>query len=148
MEIRRAGVEDENHVLNLLSQLLGVQTEGMNWEAAAATFREMVQHPMLGSVFLADEEGEIIGLITLSFLVAIRLGGTYASVEEFIVTEKGRGKGIGGKLLKAALEEGFSRGCYELVVNNPSESGYPVYMKYGLADIGRHLKIKLSPEKG
>ena len=106
----------------------------------------MVHHPELGTIFLADEKGEAIGLITLSFPTAIRFGGIYASIEEFIVTEKGRGKGIGGKLLKAALEEGSSRGCYELVVNNPSESGYPVYMKYGLADVGRHLKIKLSPE--
>jgi hypothetical protein len=86
------------------------------------------------------------GLITLSFPGAIRFRGPYASVEEFIVTEKGREKGVEGKLIKAALEEGSSKGCYELVVNNPCESGYPIYLKYGLVDIGRHLKIKLSSE--
>ena len=84
-----------------------------------------------------------MGLITLSYPTAIRCGGLYTCIEEFIVGEKGRGQGIGGKLLRAALEEASAKGCYELQVNNPSESGYPVYLKYGLADVGRHLKIKL-----
>jgi len=74
------------------------------------------------------------------------LWGLYPGVKEFIVGEKGRGKGIGGKLLKVALEEASSQGCFELQVNNPSELGYPVYLKYGLADFGKNLKI-LFPKK-
>jgi GNAT superfamily N-acetyltransferase len=143
MEIRRAREEDESQVIELLKQFPGNGLGGVDWKAAGATFRQMVNHPEMGSIFLADEGGEAMGLITLSYPTAIRCGGLYTCIEEFIVGEKGRGQGIGGKLLKAALEEASSMGCYELQVNNPSESGYPVYLKYGLVDEGRHLKIKI-----
>lgn len=143
MKIRRAGVQDENQVIELLKQFPGNGLGAVDWKAAAATFRQMVNHPEMGSIIIAEEGGEAIGIITLSYPTAIRCGGLYTCIEEFIVGEKGRGQGIGGKLLRAALEEASSKGCYELQVNNPSESGYPVYLKYGLADVGRHLKIKI-----
>lgn len=143
MKIRRAGLEDENQVIALLKEFPEESLGQVDWMAGRETFRKILHHPELGSIFIAEEGGEALGLITLSFPTAIRCGGIYTCIEEFIVGEKGRGKGIGGKLLRAALEEASSRGCYELQVNNPSESGYPVYLKYGLTDLGRHLKIKL-----
>ncbi|MBW1812791.1 MAG: GNAT family N-acetyltransferase [Deltaproteobacteria bacterium] len=99
MRIRKATVEDEKHILNLLKQ------------------------------FPVESED------------AIRCGGKYSCIEEFIVDEKGRGKGIGGQLIKNAIEEARSRGCYELQVNRPSESGYPVYMSHGWKDLGKHLNL-------
>ncbi len=143
MEIRRARIEDEHQIIELLKEFPENALGPVDWKAGRETFRQIMHHPELGSIFVAEEEGEAIGLITLSFPTAIRCGGIYTCIEEFIVGEKGRGKGIGGRLLRAVLEEATSKGCYELQVNNPSESGYPVYLKYGLADVGRHLKIKI-----
>ena len=42
---------------------------------------------------------------------------------EFIVDAKGRGKGIGGKLIQKAIEEAKARGCYEIQLNLQSDSG-------------------------
>ena len=140
MKIRRAAVEDEGPLFHLLNQF-PTESGGHDWEKGRETFRGIVENPDLGSLFVADEEGIILGLITLSYPTAIRCAGLYASIEEFIVDQNGRGKGIGGKLIRRAIEEARSRGCHELQVNRPSESGYPVYIRYGWKDLGRHLNL-------
>ncbi len=60
-----------------------------------------------------------------------------------MVDENLRDKGIGGKLLEAAIAEATARGCDEIQVNRPSQLGYPVYLRHGLLDLGKHMNLKL-----
>jgi len=143
MQIRRARVEDVDQVTELLGQFPPEELT-VGWDLMAETFRQIIENSDLGTVLIADDDGQALGVITLSFPTAMRCGGRYTCIEEFIVGENGRGKGIGGGLLKAALAEASARGCYELQVNNPSQLGYPVYLRYGLEDVGKHLKIVLN----
>ncbi len=143
MEIRRVTFEDKGPLLDLLNQF-PTESDGHNWEKGVETLRSIIENPGLGSLFVADEAGTLLGLISLSFPTAIRCAGLYACIEEFIVDQKGRGKGIGGKLIRTAIEEARSRGCHELQVNRPSESGYPVYIRYGWKDLGKHLNLVFS----
>jgi GNAT superfamily N-acetyltransferase len=143
MQIRKATIEDENHIVNLLRQFPPEEAT-IDWEIGAQTFRRIVENSDLGTIFLAEENGQALGVITLSYPHAIRCGGDYSCIEEFIVDERGRGKGVGGQLLKAAIAEAQSRGCYELQVNRPSELGYPVYLRYGWRDLGKHLNLRLN----
>ena len=79
--------------------------------------------------------------------MSIRCAGVYTCIEEFITSERVRGKGIGGQLLEAAITEAVSKDCYEIQVNNPSQLGYPLYMHHGFGDIGKHLKMEISQQK-
>ncbi len=142
MQIRKATIEDENYIINLLKQFPPEEAT-VDWQVGGQTFRRIIENTDLGTIFLAEESGQVLGVITLSYPHAIRCGGNYSCIEEFIVDEKGRGKGVGGQLLKAAIAEAQSRGCYELQVNRPSELGYPVYIRYGWKDLGKHLNLKL-----
>jgi len=142
MLIRKACIEDESRVISLLKQFPS-GLEGVDWEAAARTFRQIVQNPELGAILVAEDNGEVVGVTTLSYPTAIRCGGLYCCIEENIVDGRCRGKGVGGKLLKAAMAEATSKGCDEIQVNGPSEMGYPLYLRNGLKDIGKHLKVKL-----
>ena len=143
IQIRLAKLEDEESVLALLRQFPDKDREAYdNREGPGKAFRKIIHDSHLGTIFLAEEDDSILGILTMSYPTAIRCGGRYTCIEEFIVDEKARGKGVGGSLMKAALKESVSRGCYELQVNNPSPSGYPLYLKYGLEDIGKHLRIK------
>lgn len=144
MEIRYANVKDEQSVISLIGQFPEAESEQWNIEASAKAFKKIVHNPELGTILVAEEDGEVLGVLTLSYPTAIRCGGLYTCIEEFIVHEKGRGKGIGGSLLKAALKVAASKGCFELQVNNPSPLGYPLYLKHGLKDTGKHLKILLT----
>ena len=142
MQIRKATVEDADQVLNLFKQFPSGDVD-VEWEVGSQTFRLIVENPELGAILVAEENGEVVGATTLSYPFAIRCKGIYSCIEENIVDEKQRGKGIGGKLLKAAIAEAASRGCDEIQVNGPSEMGYPLYIRNGLQDIGKHLKTKL-----
>jgi GNAT superfamily N-acetyltransferase len=67
-----------------------------------------------GAILVAEEEEDLLGVITVSFNLAIRYGGPYAQIEELIVDEKARGKNVGAMLVMAAIEESRIRGCKEI----------------------------------
>ena len=146
IEIRKATIEDEVGVFDLLRQLLSSvppSESAVNSPSGTDTFGEIVNKDEKGTIFVAEEDDKMIGLITLSYPTAIRCGGKYSCIEEFIVSEQARGKGVGGKLLEVAIAEATARCCYEIQVNRPSELGYPVYLQHGWEDLGKHLDLRL-----
>jgi len=143
IKVRRAALADEAQILNLFRQFPSNQGPDAWVQSASPTFREVVQNKEMGTVFVAEEDGATMGVITLSYPVAIRCAGIYSLIEEFIVDDGARGKGVGGKLLKAAVAEATKRNCYEIQVNRPSELGYPVYLEHGFEDLGKHLNMRL-----
>ena len=149
VKIRLATIEDEDRVIDLFGQFPSRQSPSSQspdkWPEAGPTFREITRNGGIGTVLVAELGGDLVGVIALSYPTSMRCGGIYTCIEELIVSEKARGEGVGGQLLQAAIAEANSRGCYEIQVNNPSEAGYPVYLRYGLEDVGKHLKMQLSP---
>jgi GNAT superfamily N-acetyltransferase len=139
MIIRKAVAADQSQFIDLLKQFPdGLST--VDWGPMGNAFQRVLKDPELGSMLVADEDGILLGVITLSYPMAVRFAGIYTCVEEFIVSEKARGKGVGGKLLEAALAEARAKGCYEIQVNDPSKFGYPVYLRHGFKDTGKHVK--------
>ena len=140
VNVREATTEDQEQVFDLLRQLMTSATaeSPINQPSAAETYRQVIEEGK-GTVLIAEENGKMLGLVTLSYPVAIRCGGIYSCIEEFIVTEQARGKGVGSKLLEATIKKATEKGSYELQVNRPSELGYPVYLRQGWKDLGKHL---------
>jgi len=143
MIIRKAVAGDESQFIELIKLFPADAPQMAGWDLMGKAFQKIIDNPDLGTIIAADEEGVILGVITLSYPMAARCGGIYSCIEEFMVSEKARGKGVGGKLLEAALEEARLKGCFEIQVNNPSQMGYPVYLRHGFEDIGKHLKRML-----
>jgi predicted N-acetyltransferase YhbS len=143
-----AQLEDEAKIVALMKELLIPNGEvEKDWNDHARIVRRIIQNPDSGAILVAEENGEIAGVTTLSFPVAIRCDGVYSCIEENIVDERFRGKGVGGKLLRAAIAEATTRGCAEIQVNAPSEMGYPLYLRHGFIDAGKkHIKAKLPLE--
>jgi hypothetical protein len=50
---------------------------------------------------------------------------------------------VGSQLLEAAMNEAKKQSCYEIQVNNPSELGYPLYIRQDIKDAGKHLRKRL-----
>jgi predicted N-acetyltransferase YhbS len=140
VNIREATIDDQSEVFDLIRQLMtsANMESPINQPSAAEAYRQVIEEEK-GTVLVAEEDGKMLGLVTLSYPVAIRCGGIYSCIEEFIVTEQARGKGVGSKLLQAAIKKATEKGSYELQVNRPSELGYPVYLRQGWKDLGKHL---------
>jgi len=140
VNIREATIKDHEEVFDLIRQLMtsANMESPINQPSSIETFRQVIEEEK-GTILVAEEDGQMLGLLTLSYPMAIRCGGIYSCIEEFIVTEQARGKGVGGKLIEAAIQKATEKDCYELQVNRPSELGYPVYLRHGWKDLGKHL---------
>lgn len=144
LEIRHATLSDTEKVLVLCRELMNNPDaeSPVNQPSGEATVRELIETDK-GDIYVADEDGTLLGLVTLAYLTTIRNGGIYASIEDFIVTEAARGKGVGGRLLETAIDRAEELGCGEFVVQRPSEVGTPVYKRHGWEDVGRLLYMTL-----
>ena len=95
-----------------------------------------------GCLFLAKEKEEVLGLVSASFNLALRYDGEYAQVEELIVTEAARGKGIGGKLIEAVIAAARKRGCIEIGLYAVPRN-QPFYEKMGFTYAGPDMRMTL-----
>ena len=141
--IRKATPADQPKTIDLLKQFPpDPELPQLNWDDAAKAFATLVEGHR-GCIFVAEEGAEIVGLVTLGYSYVLRFGGIYAMIEEFIVSEVMRGKGIANRLLQTAIQEARRMGCPELQVNGPSPLGRPVYLRNGFHEAGLHMKIQL-----
>jgi len=144
--VRRAIISDEAQVFKLFSRLTSRQRTDkyrVDQKTGHEVFRKIIDNPTLGVILVALEDDMILGVISLSYPVAIRCSGPYARIEEYIVDEENRGKGIGGMLLDAAISEAIGMGCFDLQVNNPSDLGRPLYLKRNFEEGGDYMRLKL-----
>jgi predicted N-acetyltransferase YhbS len=139
--VRSGTLADEPAVFALLPALMegepvtGPPIEQSN--AARAVYRDLVTSTR-GSVIVFEVDGEVLGVITSSYVSAIRYGGDYARLEELIVDDKARGTGAGMALLKAAIAEAHQRGC-SLVTLYSREHTRAFYEKAGFRYAGPEL---------
>jgi GNAT superfamily N-acetyltransferase len=139
--VRPGTLADESAVFALLPALMeGEPVAGPPIEqsgAARAVYRDLVTSTH-GSVIVFEVDGEVLGVITSSYVSAIRYGGDYARLEELIVDDKARGTGAGMALLKAAIAEARRRGCH-LVTLYSREHTRAFYEKAGFRYAGPEL---------
>ncbi len=141
--IRAAGPGDLEGVIALLKTFPDdPELHEIDWDDGRRVYGDLLGGEK-GSIFVAEDDGAIVGVITLGVSTAMRFGGPYAMIEEFLIAEGQRGKGLARPLLGAAIEEARRRGCRELQVNGPSPEGKPVYCRNGFHDAGSHYKIWL-----
>ena len=114
--------------------------------AARAVYRDLVTGAR-GSVIVFEVDGEILGVITSSYVSAIRYGGEYARLEELIVDDKARGTGAGMALLKAAIAEARRRGC-SLITLYSRETTRAFYEKAGFRYAGPELHCTMDHGHG
>jgi GNAT superfamily N-acetyltransferase len=139
--VRFGTLADEPKIFLLLAALMEGESVGdtpiEQSGAARSVFRDLLTSEQ-GSVIVLDVDGEVLGVVTSSYVPAIRYGGIYARIEELIVDDKARGTGAGMMLLKAAIEEAGRRGC-SLVTLYSREHTRAFYEKAGFRYTGPEL---------
>ena len=92
-------------------------------------------------LLVAEEEGQIVGLLHLRMEFQLHHCGTVAEIMELIVSCEVRSKGIGAALLKAAREQAIQHHCiqFEVTSNQKRKQAHRFYQREGLEQT--HIKL-------
>ncbi len=120
--IREATLEDVPQIAiavrELLIELGGAPTLPAALEAPA---KAMIEDGSLGVVLVAEDRNQIVGVLGVSWQIAIRIPGRYGLIQELWVHPGWRGRTIGGDLLAALFKLARRQQVTRLEVGLPSE---------------------------
>lgn len=110
LSIRRMQADDVQAVLRLARQLPG---SILRW-SKDASFVQVFQDLLEGKgkeAFVATLHQRVIGFVSLYYMRVLHHGGTVASIQELVVTEELRGRGVGRALVDFARERARELCC-------------------------------------
>lgn len=132
--IREARPQDFESVLELVLELRRhfKNEKPLDRERSLATYDRFTS----GAdhyVYVAEAEGRIVGMMTLSVLVSLFEDRPYIVVDELITAADCRGRGIGRRLLDEAFARAVERGCCEVCLDTDesNEAALRFYREYG-----------------
>ncbi len=93
----------------------------------------IIRNPETGSVFIYEEDGVIQGMVVLLFTISTALGKKVAILEDMVVLPYLRGKGVGTRLVKHAVEFAINKGCgrITLLTDYDNKAAHKFYRKCG-----------------
>jgi len=143
IKIRLAKTGDEQQCSELLD-VLAEATSNQNNIFDSNTFNQVISNER-GSLVIAEEEGQILGMASVSFNLALRYNGEYCQLEELVVHQEARGKNVGGLLIEETLRLAKNRGCKEfgLYLLESTKHNQSFYEKYGFILIGQEMRQSL-----
>jgi branched-chain amino acid aminotransferase len=133
-------------VRELLIELGGEPTLPAALEAPA---RALIDDGSLGLLLVAEEAGHIVGVLGVSWQVAIRIPGRYGLIQELWVHPNRRGRTIGGDLLAALFKLARHQQIRRLEVGLPSESFAHLaateafYVNCGFKPVGMRMRRRV-----
>jgi GNAT superfamily N-acetyltransferase len=149
--VRGAGAEDVSAAVaairELLSELGGSMPSIEEMEAAA---HELLADPRAGLLLLAEQDGEVVGVLAASYQLAIHTAGRYALLQDLWVKPSHRSGSIGAQLVQALCEAGRERGLSRVEVGLPKESFAKIeatrsfYVRNGFQPLGPRMRLPLT----
>ena len=116
--IRPAIETDLPSIRPLLSELMEAMTdtEGFDIDRSIENCRMMIRDPAQ-HVLVAVQGSKILGLVNFTARQTIMHPSSSGLIDELIVSESSRGKGIARQLVRAAIDKCRESGCCELEVS-------------------------------
>ncbi len=153
--VRQAQLTDLDDLLGLLKLLFSIE-EDFHFDAARQRRGLAMMLNRDGAVILiAEGERRVIGMCTGQLMISTAEGACSLLVEDVVVDEQWRGKGVGTALLKAleewAKERKVSR--FQLLADKSNDAGIRFYHKQNwqntkLICLCKHPLIAADTEKG
>jgi predicted N-acetyltransferase YhbS len=150
MRFRDAREEDFEACQALLRQLwptpgvAGSEEQRRSAEIRAA-FCRLLASPD-ARVVVAEEDGQVVALLDVSFRETLFFGGPAMIIEDLIVDEAHRRQGIGGRLVQLAEDVARRRGCrgIELSSDLPREETHQFWEGLGYRRLAYQFRKQLS----
>ena len=113
--IRRAVSQDLSELLSLYAEL-SIGDELPTPEVAAATWAQMLGSEMV-SVLVAEQEGRVVSSCVLVVVPNLtRNQKPFALIENVVTSATMRGRGLGKRVIRAAIDEAWAAGCYKVML--------------------------------
>lgn len=147
LNIRKADEADLPAILALYRQLETSDDDVLPLDAAVEKFRRMMSYPDY-TVYVAEQEGRVIGAFALLIMDNLaHRGAPAAIVEDVAVDAASQGQGIGKILMNFAREKAAGKGCYKLTLSShlSREGAHRFYDSLGFERHGYSFLTHLSP---
>ena len=134
-------IADIETIVTMMQEFYAIDNYPIDIVVSKALFEEFIKHENLGKSWLIVSDNELIGYIILTFVFSFEYHGKIAFLDELYLTEKVRGKGIGGKTLEFIQSE--SRRLWlnliYLEVEKQNEKAQKLYLTQGFELHNRKL---------
>ena len=148
LTVRRALASDgpcvARAVDDLLLELFEQAPRGVRLGETASA---MLADPSTFVAFIAEDEGQAVGVLTLGVCRSLYAGGAYGQIAELQVNPAWRSGGVGAALLDAAVAYGRELDWPMLEVNTPPAETWSrtlaFYRSHGFQDNGPFLSLQL-----
>jgi GNAT superfamily N-acetyltransferase len=142
--MRKATREDLPNILSLYQQKGIDDKEVLSIDEANAMFNKFKQYPNY-SIYVATLENKVVGTFALLIMDNLAHKGTPSGVvEDVVVDESTRSRGIGKKMMEYAIEICRNHGCYKLMLssNIKREAAHRFYENLGFKKHGYSFLIE------
>ncbi|MCX7858254.1 MAG: GNAT family N-acetyltransferase [Deltaproteobacteria bacterium] len=132
LKIREANPQDIHEILSLYASI-NDEGETIDINEALSLFEKMKSYPY-HKVFVVEKNERVLATFALTIIDYMAHGGKKVGIlEDLVVEERHRRKGIGTEILKFAISECRKNGCYKLALssNLRREKAHRFYEKNG-----------------
>ncbi|BAL24755.1 GNAT family N-acetyltransferase [Azoarcus sp. KH32C] len=140
MKVREARIEDVDAICRLLALLFEQEAEFTpDYARQAAGITAILRDPQVGRfVVLEDDEGDILGAVSLLFVPSTALGGRAALLEDLVILPSRRGAGAGSLLMAETVALARALDCLRVTVLTDSDNlrAQGLYHKFGFRRSG------------
>jgi len=117
VKVRQARICDVNALVELLFQLFEQEAEfSPNPVIQEKALRRIIEDNAIGTIFVIEKEAKIIGMVSLLWSISTALGTRVAWLEDMVVDNAFRSKGIGSVLIHEAIAYAQSVGCRRITL--------------------------------
>jgi GNAT superfamily N-acetyltransferase len=144
--IREAGEADLPRVLPLFAGLGLDNGRVLDADAARRLFERMRSYPDY-RLYLAVLEGEVLGAFALLVMDNLgHLGAPSGVVEDVVVLEGWRGRGIGREMMRFAMNRCREKHCYKMVLssNRRRVDAHRFYRSLGFREHGLSFEVDVT----
>jgi GNAT superfamily N-acetyltransferase len=150
MTVRLARIDDLAGLLELYRDLHSADEPLPGPGVVEKVWSDMLSNPWQ-QVFLLEQDGRLVSSCVLQIVPNLTRGARpYGLIENVVTRQDKRGLGHGSKVLKAALESAWDKGCYKvmLLTGRKDPEVFRFYEKAGFKAGVKTGFVAMAPSQG
>lgn len=122
-KICKAVISDIDELNNLLESLFSQEQEfAVNKQQQLNGLKLIISNPQIGEIFIIKVDNKIVGMLNILYTISTAKGNKVAIFEDFIIAKEYRKKGLGGKLIKFAIQYVQEQSCSRITLLTEKEN--------------------------